>query len=74
MGNPQYFDSKTYWSIKWHHLMIVDIIVLLFYSLILPHTYTIYILILFIVSWLYYIINFIELKEKKKKDELENNN
>ena len=73
MDNPQYFD-RTYWSIKWHHLMIVDIIVLLFYSLILPRTYTIYILILFIISWLYYIINFIELKEKKKKDELENNN
>ena len=30
MGDPQYFDKKTYWSIKWYNLMIVNIVILLF--------------------------------------------
>ena len=74
MSNPQYFDQKTYWSIKWYNLMIVNIIILLFYSLILPIPYTAYIVMFFTVSWLFYAINYLELREKKKKDELENIN
>lgn len=74
MGDPQYFDQKTYWSIKWYNLMIVNIIILLFYSLILPIPYTAYIFMFFIVSWLFYVIKYLELREEKKKekkDELE---
>lgn len=74
MGDPQYFDQKTYWSIKWYNLMIVNIIILLFYSLILPIPYTAYIFMFFVVSWLFYVIKYLELREEKKKekkDELE---
>lgn len=74
MGNPQYFGQKTYWSIKWYNLMIVNIVILLFYSVILPIPYTAYIFIFFIVSWLFYVIKYLELREEKKKekkDELE---
>ena len=74
MGDPQYFDQKTYWSIKWYNLMIVNIIILLFYSVILPIPYTAYIFMFFIVSWLFYVIKYLELREEKKKekkDELE---
>lgn len=74
MGNPQYFDQKTYWSIKWYNLMIVNIVILLFYSLILPIPYTAYIFMFFVVSWLFYVIKYLELREEKKKekkDELE---
>lgn len=74
MGDPQYFDQKTYWSIKWYNLMIVNIVILLFYSLILPIPYTAYIFIFFVVSWLFYVIKYLELREEKKKekkDELE---
>ena len=74
MGDPQYFDKKTYWSIKWYNLMIVNIVILLFYSLILPIPYTAYIFMFFVVSWLFYVIKYLELREEKKKekkDELE---
>ena len=74
MSNPQYFDQKTYWSIKWYNLMIVNIVILLFYSLILPIPYTAYIFMFFVVSWLFYVIKYLELREEKKKekkDELE---
>lgn len=74
MGDPQYFDQKTYWSIKWYNLMIVNIVILLFYSLILPISYTVYIFMFFVVSWLFYVIKYLELREEKKKekkDELE---
>lgn len=72
MGDPQYFDQKTYLSIKWYNLMIVNIVILLFYSLILPVPYTAYIFLFFVVSWLFYVIKYLELREeKKKKDELE---
>lgn len=74
MGDPQYFDQKTYWSIKWYNLMIVNIVILLFYSLILPVPYTAYIFMFFVVSWLFYVIKYLELREEKKKekkDELE---
>lgn len=74
MGDPQYFDKKTYWSIKWYNLMIVNIVILLFYSVILPIPYTEYIVLFFVVSWLFYVINYLELREEKKKekkDELE---
>lgn len=74
MGDPQYFDQKTYWSIKWYNLMIVNIVILLFYFLILPVPYTAYIFMFFVVSWLFYVIKYLELREekkKKKKDELE---
>lgn len=74
MGDPQYFDQKTYWSIKWYNLMIVNIVILLFYSVILPIPYTAYIVLFFVVSWLFYVIKYLELREekkKKKKDELE---
>ena len=74
MNDPHYFNQKSYWSIKWYNLMIVNIIILLFYSLILPIPYTAYIVMFFIVSWLFYAINYLELREKKKKDELENIN
>lgn len=75
MGDPQYFDQKTYWSIKWYNLMIANIVILLFYALILPVPYTVYITMFFTVSWLFYVIKYLELREKKKKekkDELEN--
>lgn len=74
MGDPQYFGQKTYWSIKWYNLMIVDIVILLFYSVILPIPYTAYIVLFFVVSWLFYVIKYLELREEKKKekkDELE---
>lgn len=74
MGDPQYFDKKTYWSIKWYNLMIVNIVILLFYSVILPIPYTAYIVLFFVVSWLFYVIKYLELREEKKKekkDELE---
>lgn len=74
MGGPQDFDQKTYWSIKWYNLMIVNIVILLFYSLILPVPYTAYIFLFFVVSWLFYVIKYLELrkeKKKEKKDELE---
>ena len=68
MGDPQYFDQKTYWSIKWYNLMIVNIVILLFYSVILPIPYTAYIFMFFVVSWLFYVIKYLELREKKKKE------
>ena len=74
MGDSQYFDQKTYWSTKWYNLMIVNIVILLFYSLILPIQYTKYIFMFFVVSWLFYVIKYLELREEKKKekkDELE---
>lgn len=74
MSDPQYFDQKTYWSIKWYNLMIINIVILLFYSVILPIPYTAYILMFFVVSWLFYVIKYLELrkeKKKEKKDELE---
>ena len=74
MGDSQYFDQKTYWSIKWYNLMIVNIVILLFYSVILPIPYTAYIFMFFVVSWLFYVIKYLELREEKKKekkDELE---
>lgn len=74
MGDPQYFDKKTYWSIKWYNLMIVNIVILLFYSVILPVPYTVYIVLFFVVSWLFYVIKYLKLREEKKKekkDELE---
>lgn len=74
MGDSQYFDQKTYWSIKWYNLMIVNIVILLFYSVILPIPYTAYIVLFFVVSWLFYVIKYLELREEKKKekkDELE---
>lgn len=74
MGDPQYFGQKTYWSIKWYNLMIVNIVILLFYSVILPIPYTAYIFMFFVVSWLFYVIKYLELREEKKKekkDELE---
>ena len=74
MNDPHYFNQKSYWSIKWYNLMIVNIIILLFYSLILPIPYTAYIVMFFVVSWLFYAINYLELREKKRKDELENIN
>ena len=76
MGDPQYFEQKTYWSTKWYNLMIVNIVILLFYSLILPIPYTTYIFMFFVVSWLFYVIKYLELREKKnkeKKDGLEIN-
>lgn len=72
MGDSQNFDQKTYWSTKWYNLMIVNIVILLFYSVILPIQYTAYIFMFFVVSWLFYVIKYLELKEKKeKKDGLE---
>lgn len=74
MGDPQYFGQKTYWSIKWYNLMIINIVILLFYSVILPIPYTAYIFMFFVVSWLFYVIKYLELREEKKKekkDELE---
>lgn len=74
MSDPQYFGQKTYWSIKWYNLMIVNIVILLFYSVILPIPYTAYIVLFFVVSWLFYVIKYLELREEKKKekkDELE---
>lgn len=74
MSDPQYFGQKTYWSIKWYNLMIVNIVILLFYSVILPIPYTAYIFMFFVVSWLFYVIKYLELREEKKKekkDELE---
>ena len=71
MGDPQYFDQKTYWSIKWYNLMIVNIVILLFYSVILPIPYTAYIFMFFVVSWLFYVIKYLKLREKKKKEKKE---
>ena len=74
MDDSQYFGQKTYWSTKWYNLMIVNIVILLFYSVILPIPYTAYILMFFVVSWLFYVIKYLELREEKKKekkDELE---
>lgn len=68
MGDSQYFDQKTYWSTKWYNLMIVNIVILLFYSVILPIQYTTYIFMFFVVSWLFYVIKYLELREKKKKE------
>ena len=68
MGDQQYFEQKTYWSTKWYNLMIVNIVILLFYSLILPIPYTAYIFMFFVVSWLFYVIKYLELREKKKKE------
>ena len=68
MGDSQYFEQKTYWSTKWYNLMIVNIVILLFYSVILPIPYTAYILMFFVVSWLFYVIKYLELREKKKKE------
>ena len=68
MGDSQYSDQKTYWSTKWYNLMIVNIVILLFYSLILPIQYTKYIFMFFVVSWLFYVIKYLELREKKKKE------
>ena len=68
MGDPQYFEQKTYWSTKWYNLMIVNIVILLFYSVILPIQYTEYIFMFFVVSWLFYVIKYLELREKKKKE------
>ena len=68
MGDPQYFEQKTYWSTKWYNLMIVNIVILLFYSLILPIPYTAYIFMFFVVSWLFYVIKYLELREKKNKE------
>lgn len=68
MGDSQYFDQKTYWSTKWYNLMIVNIVILLFYSVILPIQYAAYIFMFFVVSWLFYIIKYLELREKKKKE------
>ena len=74
MGDSQYSGQKTYWSTKWYNLMIVNIVILLFYSVILPIPYTAYIFMFFVVSWLFYVIKYLELREEKKKekkDELE---
>lgn len=68
MGDSQYFDQKTYWSTKWYNLMIINIVILLFYSVILPIQYTKYIFMFFAVSWLFYVIKYLELREKKKKE------
>ena len=68
MDDSQYFGQKTYWSTKWYNLMIVNIVILLFYSLILPIPYTAYIFMFFVVSWLFYVIKYLELREKKKKE------
>ena len=68
MSDPQYFGQKTYWSTKWYNLMIVNIVILLFYSVILPIPYTAYIFMFFVVSWLFYVIKYLELREKKKKE------
>lgn len=68
MGDSQYFGQKTYWSTKWYNLMIVNIVILLFYSVILPIQYTVYIFMFFVVSWLFYVIKYLELREKKKKE------
>ena len=68
MGDSQYSGQKTYWSTKWSNLMIVNIVILLFYSLILPIQYTKYIFMFFVVSWLFYVIKYLELREKKKKE------
>ena len=68
MGDSQYSGQKKYWSTKWYNLMIVNIVILLFYSLILPIQYTKYIFMFFVVSWLFYVIKYLELREKKKKE------
>ena len=74
MGDSQYYGQKTYWSTKWYNLMIANIVILLFYYVILPIQYTAYIFMFFVVSWLFYVIKYLELREEKKKekkDELE---
>ena len=68
MGDSKYSGQKTYWSTKWYNLMIVNIVILLFYSVILPIPYTAYIFMFFVVSWLFYVIKYLELREEKKKD------
>ena len=68
MGDSQYSGQKTYWSTKWYNLMNVNIVILLFYFLILPIQYTKYIFMFFVVSWLFYVIKYLELREKKKKE------
>ena len=68
MGDSKYSGQKTYWSTKWYNLMIVNIVILLFYSVILPIPYTAYIFMFFVVSWLFYVIKYLELREKKKKE------
>ena len=68
MDDSQYFGQKTYWSTKWYNLMVVKSVILLFYSVILPIQYTAYIVMFFVVSWLFYVIKYLELREKKKKE------
>lgn len=68
MSEPQYFDQGTYWSVKWYNLMIVNIIILLFYALILPVPYTAYICTFCFMSWMFYLLKYLELREQKKKE------
>ena len=75
MDDLQYFGQKTCWSIKWYNLMIINIVILLFYALILPIPYTTYTIMFFTVSWLnwlFYVVKYLKLREKK--DELESIN
>ena len=72
MDDLQYFGQKTCWSIKWYNLMIINIVILLFYALILPIPYIAYITIFFVISWLFYVVKYLKLREKK--DELESIN
>lgn len=72
MDDLQYFGQKTCWSIKWYNLMIINIVILLFYVLILPIPYTTYTIMFFTVSWLFYVVKYLKLREKK--DELESIN
>lgn len=72
MDDLQYFGQKTCWSIKWYNLMIINIVILLFYALILPILYTTYTIMFFTVSWLFYVVKYLKLREKK--DELESIN
>lgn len=67
MSDQQYFGQKTCWSIKWYNLMIVNIIILLFYALILPIPYTTYIIMFFTISCLFYVIKYLKLREKKNE-------
>lgn len=68
MGDPKYFDQTTYWSVKWYNLMAVNIVIMLFYALILPVQYMLYVVMFFTASWLFYVINYLDLREKKKKE------
>ena len=72
MDDLQYFGPKTCWSITWYNLMIINIVILLFYALILPIPYTTYTIMFFTVSWLFYVVKYLKLREKK--DELESIN